>query len=230
LEASVTDSGISIKGIRDGLLITLGSGEWETLADALAEQITDQADFFRGAKVALQVGERDLRHTAIRELSEKLAAHDVHLWAILGSSPTTNRAARRLQLETELQVDGAFRVELPPLESDVFGSDGVLVRQTLRSGQQVRHTGHVVVIGDVNPGSEIIAGGDVVVWGRLRGTVHAGARGDDTAIVCALDLAPTQLRIADHIAISPEGRRRAPRPEVVSVRQGQIVAEEWVGR
>jgi septum site-determining protein MinC len=226
----VTDPTFSIKGIRDGLLVTVGSGDWEALADALEEQIGNQAEFFRGARVALQVGERDLRHAAIRELGERLAERDVHLWAILGTSSATNRAARRLQLETELQLDGSEEVDLPPLDSDVFGSDGVLVRQTLRSGQRVRHIGHVVVVGDVNPGAEVIAGGDVVVWGRLRGTVHAGARGDENAIVCALDLTPTQLRIADHIAISPEGRRRSPQPEVVSVRQGQIVAEEWVPR
>ena len=223
----MTDPAISIKGTREGLLVTFGSGDWETLAEELADQINAQVDFFRGARVALQVGERELRHQAIRELREKLAEREVDLWAILGTSPATNRAARRLQLETELQ-DNALAEELPPLESDEFGSDGVLVRRTLRSGRRVRHTGHVVVIGDVNPGAEIIAGGDVVVWGRLRGTVHAGARGDDMAVVCALELAPTQLRIANSIAISPEGSRRLPRPELASVRQGQIVAEEWV--
>lgn len=224
----MNDPEISIKGIRDGLLITVGPGEWETIAEELAYQIDNQADFFRGAKVALQVGERELRHKAIRELSDKLEQRGVHLWAILGTSPSTNRAARRMELETELQ-DGSVEEDLPPLISDVFGSDGVMVRQTLRSGQRVRHPGHVVVVGDVNPGAEIIAGGDVLVWGRLRGTVHAGARGDEGAIVCALDLIPTQLRIADFIAISPdEESRRQPRPEKVSVQEGQIVAEEWV--
>ena len=104
----------------------------------------------------------------------------------------------------------------------------VLVRRTLRSGQTVRHTGHIVVIGDVNPGAEIIAGGDVVVWGRLRGTVHAGAGGDDDAVVCALVLAPTQLRIGSHIARSPGGEPgRRILPEVASVQGDQIVAKPW---
>jgi septum site-determining protein MinC len=83
-----------------------------------------------------------------------------------------------------------------------------------------------VVIGDVNPGSEIIAGGNVVVWGRLRGVVHAGAKGDSAAVVCALDLSPTQLRIADQIAVSPE-RRGGPRPETARIREGRLVAEVW---
>jgi septum site-determining protein MinC len=228
VEESVTDSDISIKGMSEGLLITVGNGDWEALADELTEQISAQGDFFRGARVALQVGQRDLRHAALRELREKLAEREIHLFAILWTSPSTQRAARRLQLETGLQDSTTREIELPPLESDVFGSDGVLAHQTLRSGRQVRHTGHVAVIGDVNPGAEIIAGGDIVVWGRLRGTVHAGARGDESAVVCALVLAPIQLRIADHIAVSPEGNRRSPRPEMASVREGQIVAEEWV--
>ena len=83
------------------------------------------------------------------------------------------------------------------------------------------------MLGDVNPGAEIVAGGDIIVWGKLRGTVHAGAMGNDSAIVCALNLAPTQLRIAQYIARSPEGRRRKPTPEVARVRNGQIVAESW---
>jgi septum site-determining protein MinC len=85
----------------------------------------------------------------------------------------------------------------------------------------------VIVIGDVNPGAEIVAGGHVLVWGRLRGTVHAGATGDEEAIVCALDMSPTQLRIAGYITRSPDERRRHPRPEVAAVRDGQIVAVPW---
>ena len=80
-----------------------------------------------------------------------------------------------------------------------------MIRRTLRSGRTVRSQGHVVVFGDVNPGAEIIAAGDVIVWGRLRGNVHAGANGDESAFVCALDMTPTQLRIAGYISISPTG-------------------------
>jgi septum site-determining protein MinC len=104
---------------------------------------------------------------------------------------------------------------------------GLIARRTLRSGQQLRHPGSITVIGDVNPGAEVVAGGDIVVWGKLRGTVHAGAMGNETAVVCALDLAPTQLRIAQYFARSPEGRRRKPLPEVARVRDGKIVAESW---
>ena len=82
-------------------------------------------------------------------------------------------------------------------------------------------------MGDVNPGAEVIAGGNVLVWGKLRGMVHAGALGDSEAVVCALVLAPTQLRINNKIAISPaEGRKK--HPEMALVRDGKVVAEPWL--
>jgi septum site-determining protein MinC len=73
-------------------------------------------------------------------------------------------------------------------------------RGTLRGGQTLHNLGNIIVIGDVNPGAELIASGDVVVFGSLRGVAHAGAQGDASARVVALELAPTQLRIATMIA------------------------------
>jgi septum site-determining protein MinC len=106
--------------------------------------------------------------------------------------------------------------------------EAALAPRTLRSGQVVRYAGHVVVMGDVNAGAEIIAAGDVLVWGRLRGVVHAGASGNDNAIVGALSFAPTQLRIGKHIARAPDEYEPQPRgPELARVRDGRIVIEAW---
>lgn len=99
-------------------------------------------------------------------------------------------------------------------------------RGTIRSGQVLRHLGNIVVVGDVNPGAELIASGDIVVFGVLRGQAHAGAQGDPTATVTALELTPTQLRIATFIAT---GERSAGRPkiresgEVARVEEDRIV-------
>ncbi len=85
-------------------------------------------------------------------------------------------------------------------------------RGTLRGGQALHNLGNIVLIGDVNPGAELIASGDVVVFGSLRGVAHAGAQGDVSARVVALELAPTQLRIATMIA-TPEPGATAPGPQ-----------------
>lgn len=100
------------------------------------------------------------------------------------------------------------------------------VKRTVRSGVRIEYEGNVVVVGDVNPGAEVVAGGSVVVWGRLRGVVHAGAGGDTEAVVCALDLSPTQLRIATEIATTPD-RRSQPVPEMARLKDGHLVAEPW---
>ncbi len=95
---------------------------------------------------------------------------------------------------------------------------------TLRGGQALHHPGNVVVVGDVNPGAEIVASGDVLVFGRLGGVAHAGAQGDEAARVFALDLNATQLRIATYIAADPENTRRVRTvPEAALVRDGRIV-------
>jgi septum site-determining protein MinC len=94
-------------------------------------------------------------------------------------------------------------------------------RGTLRGGQALQQLGTIVVAGDVNPGAELVATGDIIVFGALRGTAHAGAQGDPQARVLALELAPTQLRIATFIA-SGESGRHAREPEVAFVEGDRI--------
>ncbi len=114
--------------------------------------------------------------------------------------------------------------ERDPRESD----DTLFLRRTVRSGQAIHHHSTVVVLGDINPGAEIVSGGDVIVWGVLRGMVHAGYPDNETALVCALQLAPVQLRIAHLLSRPPEGFDVQPHPEVASIRQGQIIVEAWL--
>jgi septum site-determining protein MinC len=93
---------------------------------------------------------------------------------------------------------------------------------TLRGGQALHNVGNIVVIGDVNPGAELIAGGDIAVFGSLRGVAHAGAQGEAGARVYAVDLSPTQLRIATLIAADAGRRGAAKHPEVACVQNDRI--------
>jgi septum formation inhibitor MinC len=95
-------------------------------------------------------------------------------------------------------------------------------RGTVRGGQSLQQLGNIVVVGDVNPGAELVASGDILVFGALRGTAHAGAQGDAGARVAALELAATQLRIATFIA-ADDGKRKRHGPEVAFV-QGEGIA------
>lgn len=229
--ATGTAGQVAIKGLKEGLMVSLSrAGTWAEVTGALVSQIDAQMAFFKGARIAVNVGDRAVRSAKLSALRGALSEREVSLWAVISENPGTVEAAKLLGLETSLAQIDDYK-ELEPIDTQIEGSDGVLVRQTLRSGGTVQHSGHVVIIGDVNPGAEVVAGGDVVVWGRLRGTVHAGVYGDESAVVCALDLSPMQLRIAGYIAISPPGdTHRQPVPEVASVREGQIVASLWKTR
>ncbi len=220
---------ISIKGFRDGLLVTMGDGApWEEAEQALLAAIGERADFFRGARVALDVGSRPLKAAQLGKLRDRLSDLEVTLWAVLSDSPKTQETARALGLEIELGRPRPGRV-VRPIQPHPEGEEALLVRRTLRSGMRVAFDGHVVILGHVHPGAEVIAGGSIIVWGRLRGVAHAGAQGDRDAVVCALDLSPTQLRIADLIATAPP-ERGSPVPEMAVVRDGQVVAEPWTAR
>jgi len=219
-------SSISIKGISDGLLIVLGEGDWNELHQQLLEKIDLQKEFLKGARLALDVGEQSLRAAQLGKLRSEVSERDLSLWAVISKSSITQSTAQTLGLATEISKPAQ---ELKSMEMDSSskpGEDAVLVKRTLRSGFSLQHAGHVIVIGDVNPGAEIVAGGNIVVWGRLRGMVHAGAGGDENAVICALDLSPTQLRISGMIALTPK-RRGKPKPEIAYLQDGQVVAETW---
>lgn len=78
------------------------------------------------------------------------------------------------------------------------------LQQTLRSGQTISYDGNIVIIGNAHPGSEIIAKGDITVWGILGGIAHAGARGNDWAKIRALKMNAIQLRISGFYARRPD--------------------------
>ena len=105
--------------------------------------------------------------------------------------------------------------------------DTLFLRRTVRSGQAIRHHSNVVILGDVNSGAEIIAAGDIIVWGVLRGMVHAGYPDNLNALVCSLQLSPVQLRIAHLLSRPPEGFETQARPEIASIKEGRIIVETW---
>jgi len=108
------------------------------------------------------------------------------------------------------------------------GRRTLYVHRTLRSGASVRFEGDIVVMGDVNPGAQVIGAGNVLVLGALKGLAHAGAAGDEDAFILAFELRPTQLRIARKIAITPQ---RSPDarfdPEVARIEGDHLVVEPY---
>lgn len=240
------EGSISIKGTREGLTITLGAGDPQQLYDDLARHLKEQGTFFRGGVVALDAGAHAIDARELASFRDLLAQHTMVLRTVVATNGGTLHAAEELGLRaigaSEARPEPARPAAEPPqapeaeapapaAERDAIaraGARSLVLRRRVRAGQSIRHSGSVVVIGDVNVGGEVVAGGDVVVWGRLRGTVHAGYPDNAAAIVCALDLAPLQLRIGNLIA-RPEDTtsRKNVYPEVAYARGEAIIVERW---
>ncbi|HXD10823.1 MAG TPA: septum site-determining protein MinC [Anaerolineales bacterium] len=221
-----TNSLIQIKGLRDGLLVSLDDAPWVEQRIAFLTQVDAQPDFFKGARLALDVASQVLHVNDLVELRDQLSDRGIFLWAVISESPTTEKTAQLLGLATRIskprpEESRQFSVE------DLGEDTALFLNRTLRSGTRIEFAGHVVVLGDVNPGGEIIAEGSVIIWGRLRGMVHAGSKGNRKAVICALDLSPTQLRIADEASAALKPQQN-PKPEIARINEnGKLQAELW---
>jgi septum site-determining protein MinC len=220
---------VSIKGTRKGLFITLGDGDWHGLLQELDRRMAQAEVFFQGSQVNMTTGDRDISQLQLHELMHILEGHQIELARLHTGSRATAQVAQALGVRLGLPEPFYGQPNLPVPTDD--WTEGLLFRRTLRSGQALEQPGHVVIIGDVHAGAKIVAGGDIVVWGRLRGMVHAGALGNEQAVVCALELKPSQLRIGSVIATSPDEQESTNiGPEVASVIDGQIVARPWTSK
>ncbi len=240
---------VIFKGTMDGLVIVLDEeADLPQIMSCLAEKMETARHFLQGARVYVELGERNISLAEAKELAKLLQGR--RGLQVMGFQRNKQRVkaldeviANDTSLAPEQGAGGKPRVKLIDKGLEPLAPSGgkkpsrprtktegytLFIYHTLRSGQSVRYEGSVVIVGDVNPGAEVIAGGDIVVMGALRGMAHAGAAGDDRAIVAAQWLQPTQLRIADVFTRSPDEDIPAPRiPEVALLQEGTIVIDRY---
>lgn len=122
---------------------------------------------------------------------------------------------------------GGTLVDLrPPTAVTQARGETVILARTVRSGGRIESTGSVVILGDVNAGAEILANDDIIVIGTLRGLAHAGAGGNEKAVIWAQRIASPQLRIGSALAQADDTSKRHG-AEVAHLRDGQIVVRPW---
>jgi septum site-determining protein MinC len=235
-EKQLVQGNIAIKGTRNGLLLTLEpETPFSELLNALSHRLSEAPGFFRGASLALDTTRRNLRISERTQLEALLANYQMSVISleqtaaakqnqreVISSSDIGSDASVATEIASEQTQTQAY--QLDPRDAD----DTLFLRRTVRSGQAIHHVSNIVILGDVNPGAEVIASGDIIVWGVLRGMVHAGYPNNEHAIVCSLLLAPVQLRIAHLLSRPPDGFQVQARPEFATIKNGQIVVEAWV--
>jgi len=201
----------------------------DTPACQLVERSLNQAKLLSQGDLpealGLASGSWRLDVRALRAVAERMASLGVNLAGLCATDPLTRAAAAALGLPTSAPLTGTgtgtgTRAASGPPEPP---SRALTVHQgTLRAGDHLEVAGSLLVLGDVNPGARVSAGGDVRVWGRLRGAAHAGSQGDPTAKIVALQLRPLQLRIADAVARGPEDLPPAGLAEQACLENGMI--------
>ncbi len=203
---------IVIRGTtRTGLVLLLPEeGEFASVLERLAAKLASSGRFFAGGRVQVHVGNRELSAADREALEQTLQRAGMVLLSVKeGGDPVA---------EMQAPEAGAPPAEPPP-------ETALVITKTVRSGQEIRHNGDVIILGDVNPGAVVVAAGHIVVMGALRGVAHAGCTGNRSAIVAATRLRPTQLRIAEVIGRAPDGDAPQSFPEVARIRGDLIVVE-----
>lgn len=198
---------VVFKGTKNGLQVVLSDqADFEEVVERFAQRLQNADFFFRGADVTLDTGGRELTEDQVLVLEELARRHRLNVVKVVSEASTQERKRTTSAQEAT--------------------DETILYRKTLRSGQNIEFAGNVVIVGDVNPGAQVRAGGDIIVMGTLRGVAHAGAAGNEEASVVALRLRPTQLRIGSFIGRpAEEDDRRSVTPEVARVKDGTIFIE-----
>ena len=223
--AKKSPSAVEIKGYGNDVNIILsGDAPFPDVEAELIKRLTDSERFFSGVAVVLDAGDRVLSSEEFEELKGILTDRfSLTISAVRSRSDETRKAAEEIGWKVESQKQEEEKKEKPRAPA-ARENDTILIKRTLRSGQKEWHRGNIVIVGDVNPGAEVVATGDVVILGKLRGVAHAGAEGNASAEIIALDLRPIQLRIAEYIGRSPDlDLERDKTPEMAQVEDGNIV-------
>ncbi|WP_287129582.1 septum site-determining protein MinC [Candidatus Cyanaurora vandensis] len=206
---------VTFKGSSEGLRLLLPPDlSWEEVMQQLQQRLDAGERLWSGGfRVILECQDRLTDAPQLEQVAQLLTSYQLTLGKVTTSRRQTAVAAAVAGLNVEQQTP-AVPVLMPWAEP-------LYLQQTVRSGVLVKHPATVIILGDVNPGAEVHARGDIMVWGKLRGLAHAGSDGNDRALIFALHLAPMQLRIAEYLARAPEGAP-SDRPEVAYVRDENI--------
>jgi septum site-determining protein MinC len=189
---------VLIKGNRFGLNFIMDQdADFEALLTATKIKLTEGKKFFGNAKVSIGFEGRSLSDTQQQSVIQMIhELTDMEVFCIVDEkmpivTPESVLAMANL-------TSGNKPVHHFPKEMAVFHQG------TLRSGQELNMDTGIVILGDINPGAKVTSKGNIVVLGSLKGYAHAGCDGERQACVIALNMQPTQIRIGDIIARSPD--------------------------
>jgi len=213
-------SPVKLKGAGKGFWITLDPSHPEDVLiseiDKLLRKLKHLAD---NADIILDVGnDPDNRDQDHKDLFQRIKTHLDKNFEL--GNITASPVKRSIPTERIRQRDLSRGW-------NHHSSDVLMLRGRVRSGQKINAKKHLVITGDVNPGSEIIAGGDVIVLGKLSGKVHSGFPDKNDSIVFALEFNPTHVKIGRISAAGSEDGAGG-KPEFACVENNRILVKDYM--
>lgn len=208
------DELINFKGVKEGIYLNVEGNDFKCIKDELNKKLSKSIEFYKGIKL-LGIQSDELSRDELFELRCML------------------KYKYDLIVSEELKVDIMEKDNSNDIKEEIVFEgieEGItnFIKGTLRSGQVIKYDGNIVIIGDVNPGALIEAGGNIIVLGTLRGVAHAGKGGNLNSIVASYNFNPTQLRIADKIARSPDRSIVGIKiPEIARIKNQEVVIEPY---
>ena len=212
---------VLIKGQLDGSIdiILDESADFSEIKESLQSKISKGKSFFKDAESVVSFKGRNISDDEEQQLIDIIIQEtELDITFIRGGWRKDTGILTKTTTPPEPMLARAAQVKTSYMESNT-----AYYKTGLRGGQSIKFEGSVVIMGDVNPGSEVVANGNVIILGALKGMAHAGAGGDDTCFVSALDLKPTQLRIAETISYVPKSDKKGEStPAYAHIKNGQV--------
>lgn len=203
------NDGIIVKGNKEGLNVVINMKkfkDFDEMLEKLRDRLSKGKRFYKGSTIKITSQLKYINENNANILKKVLYDEFLIKDCIFNDSSAP-------------KVSRAF--------SGIYEGRTKFIRKTIRSGQIVNYLGNLVIIGDVNSGSEVYADGNIIVVGKLRGNVHAGFGGNSKAIIAAFVLQPQILEISGIVTRAPEDNIKPCYPEVAKVKDGMIIVEPY---
>ena len=164
---SLVNNEIVIKGVRNGVLVSLPPAHWFKQRDALITKIQTQERFFKGGRIAIDVGGAEWTEDQLSKLMRDLSDEGVYLWAVISTCPLTLTSAHRLDLATSILNRET--------ESDAPANTGNVahwMERDLEQNENLIVDGDLMLIGNVPNNATLSVSGSLVVWGKVEGSIR----------------------------------------------------------
>lgn len=213
------DDRIQIRGKKDGIYASIDSKRFdafEEMKSLLIKRLSIGKAFYKGATLTIDINTDSLTEDNITELKEVLFDE-------IGIKDCIFEKKENIEQKKEKVEEKTAKIF-----SGVYEGKTKFIRRTVRGGQSIEFPGNIVIIGDVNSGSEVLAAGNIIVLGSVKGQVRAGITGNRKAIIAAFNLQPEILQIGEIITISPDDGEKPIHPEVAKIKDDTIVVEPYL--